>query len=114
MADGTTISTRAEGEVSIISIKGDVTAAIAEPLEEAYGQLSRAGVTKLLVCFDPGAYINSGGIAALIGIVSEGTKKGQTFRMTGLSSHFQKIFAMVGLTRYAKVFPSEAAALAGF
>lgn len=114
MTGGTTISSRTEGDVCVIAIKGDVTAAIADPLEEAYGQLSRTGATKFVVSFAPDAYINSGGIAVLIGIVSEGTKKGQTIRMTGLSSHFQKIFAMVGLTRYAKIFPNEAAAVSGF
>jgi len=115
LTDGTTsVSSRAEGEVSIIAIKGDVTAAIATPLEDAYAQLSSAGATKLLLTFEHNAYINSGGIAVLIGIVSEAGKKGQTIRMTGLSSHFQKIFAMVGLTRYAKIFPTEAAAIKGF
>ncbi len=114
MTGATTISSRTEGEVFIIGIKGEVTAAIANPLEQAYGQLSRAGAKKLVLSFEPAAYINSGGIAVLIGIVSEGTKKGQIIRMTGLSSHFQKIFAMVGLTRYAKIFPNEAAAVAGF
>ena len=34
--------------------------------------------------------------------------------MTGLSAHFQKIFAMVGLTKYAQIHLSEEAALADF
>jgi anti-anti-sigma factor len=115
VTDGTTsISSRVEGEVSIIAIKGDVTAAIAASLEETYAHLSGGGATKLLLCFEHNAYINSGGIAVLIGIVSEAGRKGQTVRMTGLSAHFQKIFAMVGLTRYAKIFPTEAAAVKGF
>jgi len=50
----------------------------------------------------------------LIGILAQTRKKEQTVRMTGLSAHFQKIFAMVGLTKYAQIHPSEDAALAGF
>ena len=53
-------------------------------------------------------------IAILIGIAAESRKTNQVIRMTGLSEHFQKIFGMVGLTRYAEVFPSEEAALDGF
>jgi hypothetical protein len=34
--------------------------------------------------------------------------------MAGLTAHFQKIFSMVGLTRYAQIHPSEEAALADF
>ena len=55
-----------------------------------------------------------GGIAVLIGILSESRKKEQAVRMTGLSAHFQKIFAMVGLTKYAQIHLSEEAALADF
>jgi anti-anti-sigma regulatory factor len=34
--------------------------------------------------------------------------------MTGLSDHFQKIFKMVGLTKYTEIFPDEEAALESF
>jgi hypothetical protein len=34
--------------------------------------------------------------------------------MTGLTAHFQKIFTMVGPTKYAKTYPSEDAALKDF
>jgi anti-anti-sigma factor len=114
MSQNKAVSIRARGDVSIIEVPGDVTAAAGEPIEDAYRQASLAGARKLLFRFDEASYINSGGIAVLIGIVSESSKKGQTVRMTGLSSHFQKIFAMVGLTRYAQVFPSEDTALETF
>jgi anti-anti-sigma regulatory factor len=64
--------------------------------------------------FAADCYINSGGIAVLIGILGESKKKGQTIRMSGLTSHFQKIFAMVGLTKYAQIHPSEEVALRDF
>ena len=64
--------------------------------------------------FDKDGYINSGGIAILIGIASESRKNEQTIRMTGLSSHFQKIFNMVGLTKYTEIFPTEELALKEF
>jgi hypothetical protein len=34
--------------------------------------------------------------------------------MTGLTDHFLKIFEMVGLSKYIKIYPSEEAALSGF
>ena len=114
MAKELEISIRSKGDVSIIDIKGDVTAPTGQPIEDAYNQVAAAGAKKILVTFAPDCYINSGGIAILIGVVSECRKKGQTVRMTGLSSHFQKIFAMVGLTKHAQIHPSEEAALAEF
>ena len=114
MAKELTVSIRVQGDVSIIDIKGDVTAPTGQPIEDAYHQISAAGAKKILLTFAADCYINSGGIAILIGILAESRKLGQAVRMTGLSSHFQKIFAMVGLTKHAQIHPSEEAALAAF
>ena len=114
MAKAQEISIRPKGDVSVIDIKGDVTAPTGQPIEDAYHQVTAARAKKILLVFDSDCYINSGGIAILIGILSESRKKEQTVRMTGLSAHFQKIFAMVGLTKYAQIRPSEEAALADF
>jgi anti-anti-sigma factor len=114
MSSGTEPTVRVHNDVSVIELKGDVTPATAGPIEDTYKKVTVTGSKKVVLCFDRNGYINSGGIAVLISIVSESRKRGQTVRMTGLSPHFQKIFDMVGLTKYAKVFPSEDAALADF
>ncbi len=108
------ISISKKNDVSIINIKGDVTAITGEAIEKAYEKVTADGAEKILLYFDQDGYINSGGIAVLIGIASESAKKKQTIRITGLSSHFQKIFHMVGLTKYTAIFPSEESALKGF
>ena len=114
MAQSESINVRQHGDVSIVDIKGDVTSTTAQPLEDAYRDITAAGTKKLLLVFSSDCYINSGGIAILIGILSESRKKDQKIRMTGLSAHFQKIFAMVGLTKYAQIVPSQDSALADF
>jgi len=114
MAQQQDIKVRQHGDVSIIDIRGDVTSTTGQPIEDAYHQVSGTGAKKILLVFAADCYINSGGIAILIGILSESKKKDQKFRMTGLSAHFQKIFAMVGLTKYAPIVPSEDRALADF
>jgi anti-anti-sigma factor len=108
------ISVRSEGDGSVIAINGDVTAVTGQPIEDAYHRATAAGAKKIVLVFAGDCYINSGGIAILIGILSETRKHEQVVRMTGLSQHFQKIFAMVGITKYAKLFPSEDAATADF
>ena len=114
MSNDIEVTIHNQDDVAIINIKGDVTAVTGEAIEEAYQAVSLAGSTKLLLVFNKEGYINSGGIAILVGIVSESQENKQIIRITGLSEHFHKIFAMVGLTRYMTIFPSEAAALAGF
>jgi len=114
MSNDIEVTIRDKDDVAIIDIKGDVTAVTGEAIEGAYQEVSLAGSTRILLVFDKECYINSGGIAILIGIVSESQENKQVIRITGLSEHFQKIFDMVGLSRYADIFPSEAVALEGF
>ncbi len=108
------VSISQKDDVSILNIKGDVTAMTGESIEEAYQKVSKGGAQKILLYFDKDGYINSGGIAILIGIASESRKSGQAVRMTGLSGHFQKIFSMVGLTKYTEIFQTEELALKDF
>jgi len=108
------VSISSKNDVSILNIKGDVTAITGETIEDAYQKVTTAGAKRILLCFDKDGYINSGGIAILIGVASESRKKEQKIRITGLSSHFQKIFDMVGLTKYTQIFLTEELALKDF
>ena len=49
------------------------------------------------------AYINSGGIALLIQILAQTKRNNQQIGITGISDHFEKIFHMVGITKFVVV-----------
>ena len=51
-------------------------------------------------------------IAILIGVVTSPSNKAVTFRVYGLTSHFKRIFRMIGLTQYVNVLGTEEEALA--
>jgi len=108
------VSTSQKGDVAVISIKGDVTAMTGEVIGNAYQNDTVSNSPKILLQFDKDCYINSGGLASLIDIASEGRKKEQKIHAYGLSDHFQKIFHMVGLTRCIPLFSSEEAAMKDF
>ena len=99
------------GDVTLFDIKGDVTA-LSEPfLDDAYKKALDQSVSKILLQFKKDAYINSGGIALLIQILAETKKNNQKAGITGLSDHFKKIFNMVGITKFAKIYDTVEAAL---
>jgi anti-sigma B factor antagonist len=114
MSNDIQVSTSQKGDIAIISIKGDVTAMTGEVIGNAYQNEEVSNSPKILLQFDENCYINSGGLASLIDIASEGRKKEQKIHAYGLSDHFQKIFHMVGLTRCIPVFSSEEAAMKDF
>jgi len=105
------VSTVYEDDVVFIDISGDVTAVTGEVVKGAYENDNVINAPKILLRFDKECYINSGGLAFLIDIASEGRKKEQKIAATGLSDHFQKIFHMVGLTRCISVHATEESAL---
>ncbi len=90
--------------VTLFDIKGDMTI-VSEPfLEEAYKNASAQGTSKILLKFDQDAYINSGCIAVLIQLLAETRRNNQQIAITGLSDHFKKIFNMVGITKFARIY----------
>lgn len=111
MEQQTEIALETIGDVTLFDIKGDVTA-LSEPfLDDAYKKVLDQGVSKILLQFKEDAYINSGGIALLIQILAETKKNNQQAGITGLSDHFKKIFNMVGITKFAKIFDTVDTAL---
>ena len=101
----------AQGTVTVLDIRGDITAFSESSLGEAYRKASADGAQKLLLKIEKEAYINSGGIAVLIQVLAQTRRNSQVVAITGISEHFKKIFNMVGITKFAKVFESPEAAI---
>ncbi|HEY1297615.1 MAG TPA: STAS domain-containing protein [Chloroflexota bacterium] len=96
----------------VLDLHGDVTAAAQEPLMEAYIQAANQDVRTILLNFEAVDYLNSGGIAAVIALISRARQSDQRLFLTGLTPHYQLIFDIMGLTTYAPLFESEDAARA--
>lgn len=108
------VSIRQRDGVAIIDLVGDVTTFAEEKINNAYTQVTADGAKHILLNFRQNDYINSAGIAILIGVVTEVNRHGQRLAVGGLSQHFQKIFRMVGLAQYAEIYQDEDDAVRGF
>ncbi len=98
------INLEKQDDVTIFIVQGDVTAFSEPYFNEAYKKANNQGVRKILLKFSEGAYINSGGIAVLIQLLAKTKGNNQKISITGLSDHFKKIFHMVGITKFAKIY----------
>jgi anti-anti-sigma factor len=97
--------------ITLMDIQGDITA-LSEPyLNEAYQKATDQSASRILLKIDKDAYINSGGIAVLIQILSLTKQNNQQIGITGITDHFEKIFNMVGITKFATIYPSVEDAL---
>ena len=105
------INLEQHGTVTLFNIRGDLTSFSEPLLSEAYQNANTQGANKILLKIDKDAYINSGGIAALIQILAQSKRNNQHIGITGVSDHFKKIFSMVGITRFADIHESVENAL---
>jgi len=97
--------------VTLMDIKGDITAFSETFLNEAYQKANDQGAGKILLKIEKDAYINSGGIALLIQILAQTKRNNQQIGIAGISDHFEKIFHMVGITKFAKLYPDVETAI---
>ncbi len=104
MNQETEINLEQQGDIAIFDVKGDVTALSGPFFTKAYQTANDHGACKILMKFTEDAYINSGGIAIIIQILAQTKRNNQQICITGLSNHFQKIFNMVGITKFARIY----------
>jgi anti-anti-sigma factor len=104
MAKDNKITLETSGDVTLFDIQGDITAFSDPFLKEAYETANSQGTSKIVLKFNQDAYINSGGIAVLIQLLAQTKSKNQQISISGLSEHFKKIFNMVGITKFAKIY----------
>jgi anti-sigma B factor antagonist len=98
--------------IAVLAFSGDISSASKDAILEAYHGLG-AATTNVLLDFTAVDYINSSGIAIIIQLLLEASKSGaRKVGIFGLSAHFQKVFTMVGINKYASLYSNEQAALA--
>lgn len=99
-------------QVTILRFEGDIASTSKDAVLGAYQALPKATAKIILLDFTKVDYINSSGIALVIQMLIEASNAGQKVYAYGLSPHFTKVFTMVGITKYAGLFPDQAAAIA--
>ncbi len=67
---------------------------------------------EFLLNFAEVEYINSTGIALIVGLLARASKKQRHLVVCCLSDHYMEIFHITRLSEYVTIYPSEAAALA--
>jgi anti-sigma B factor antagonist len=100
--------------VAVLRFQGDIASTSKDAVLGAYQALPKETTKLILLDFTGVDYINSSGIALVIQLLIEATNAGQKVCAFGLSAHFTKVFTMVGITKYAGLFPSQSEALAAF
>ncbi len=106
------ITSPAGHAVTVLRFEGDIASTSKDAVIGAYQGLPKETAKLILLDFTKVDYINSSGIALVIQLLMEAANSAQKIYAFGLSAHFTKVFTMVGITKYAGLYPSQAEAIA--
>jgi len=98
--------------IAIIDLHGEIDLSAADALNAAYAQAGSQNPAAALLNFDDVDYINSTGIALIVGLLGKARRADLRLMVCGLSEHYMEIFRITRLAEFMSVFPDEASALA--
>ncbi len=98
---------------AVIDLRGEIDGPAERELDAAYDEASADGEAAILLNFADVDYINSTGIALIVGLLARARKDGRTLMCAGLSDHYREIFEITRLADFMRLYPDEEAAIAG-
>lgn len=106
-------ATRNNRGIAIIDLDGDIDGGQEATLQEAYTAATQQGAGPVLLNFGGVGYINSTGIALIVGLLARARKEKRPLLACGLSEHYREIFEITRLSDFMQTYADEGSALAG-
>jgi anti-anti-sigma factor len=97
---------------AIIDLRGEINRSSEEALNSAYTQAIQGGATSILLNFVQVDYINSTGIAVIVGLLARARADARSVVAYGLSEHYRGIFEITRLSDFMTIFDGEEDAVA--
>jgi anti-anti-sigma factor len=99
--------------VALIDLIGDVDASAEEALNDAYGRATASRPGAVALNFERAEYINSTGIALIVGLLAKARAHGIEVKAFGLSEHYHEIFQITRLADFMTITTNEQRAVSG-
>jgi anti-sigma B factor antagonist len=102
---------RVSEQVSIIDVRGELTAGAEDVLMHAYSQAGDSGTHAIILNFQDLEYMNSSGIGLLVTLLIRVNRAKQKLLTYGLSDHYQSIFQITRLDDAIGIYDTEQEAI---
>ncbi len=103
---------RRHGDVAILDLTGEIDGFADEVLNAAYAAAEQTAPRAILLNFKGVDYINSTGIALIVGLLAQARRAGRKLLTCHLGPHYTEIFQITRLADFMSLYPDEASALA--
>jgi anti-sigma B factor antagonist len=98
-------------EGSVVVMSGTVNRAAKQALETAYEEAA-ANPGRVLMDFRGVDYINSTGIAVIVGVLAMARAENREVGAFGLTEHYREVFNITRLSDFMTIYDDETAAVA--
>jgi anti-anti-sigma factor len=102
---------RRHNGTGVIDLHGEIDLAADGRLDAAYEEAVRDDPAAVVLNFAGVDYINSTGIALIVGLLARARKEHREVRAFGLSDHYRQIFAITRLSDFMGIHDSEDSAV---
>ena len=97
--------------IAVIELHGEINGFAEAALNDAYAKATDQQVETVLINFADVDYINSNGIALIVGLLAKARASHTHLLASGLSEHYVEIFTITRLADFMTIFPDEASAI---
>jgi anti-anti-sigma factor len=104
---------RQQPGAALIDLHGEINGQAAAAMSAAYAEAEQGNPEVVLLNFSGVDYINSTGIALIVGMLAKARAARRRMVVYGLSEHYVEIFQITRLSDFMSVFADETSALAG-
>ncbi len=104
---------RNHGDAAVIDLAGDIDGHAESSLETAWTQAMTTAPATVVLNFGGAGYINSTGIALIVGMLAKARTKAIPIRAFGLTDHYREIFEITRLADFLAINPDEDSAVNG-
>jgi anti-anti-sigma factor len=108
-----TSAVRRRGDVVVVDLVGDVNRDAESALTRAWETARRDHPAAVVLNFSGAGYINSTGIALIVGVLARARAEGIPLRAYGLTEHYRDIFEITRLADYLAIATDEDSAIGG-
>jgi anti-sigma B factor antagonist len=106
-----TAEVRQQKTAAVIDLIGEINSFAEEALNTAYAEAEARNPNKIMLNFREVDYINSTGIALIVGLLARARKAHCPVVVYGLSDHYLEIFQITRLADFMTIYSDEASAL---
>jgi anti-sigma B factor antagonist len=107
------VAMRGDPAVAVLALDGNIDRDALSRLNESYEQAIATDTDAVLLDFSNVDYINSTGIALIVGVLGRARGEGRRVLASGLTEHYAHIFTITRLSDFIQIYDDVDTAVSG-